>query len=61
MKIIYDKTGRVKYSISSHGNKKIVRDFSGRIIGFMQDDKTYDSSGRIVAYGEDVSALMEEK
>lgn len=57
---VYDRNGGIRYSIvtDSKGNKAILAK-SGKLLGRITNGKTYDSSGRLVSYGEDVSALVE--
>lgn len=54
---IFDSQGRVKFQIHSNENSKRILDASGRLLGFIQNGKTYNSCGTLVSHGEDISTL----
>lgn len=58
MSLVLDNNGKVKYSITTSGGIKTIKDPSGRVLGFIKNGKTYDAAGRIVSHGEDVSAIL---
>ena len=55
--VIYDSQGRVKFYITQSGKSKHIFDSKGKMIGSVTNGRTFDSVGKLVAYGEDISAL----
>lgn len=58
MTTVIDSSGKIKYTIVISGLTKIVRDASGKTLGFIKNNKTYDAAGNLVSHGEDISAIF---
>jgi len=58
IKRFYNIDGSLKYSISISGNIKTVLDSKGAVLGRIINGETFDSNGRKVSFGEDVSVII---
>lgn len=56
---VRDGSGSIRYSKVREGGRTIIRDKAGRLLGWIRDGKTYDKGGKLVAHGEDPSAVVE--
>ena len=59
---IKEWTGRVVGYIEDRGNQLVAKAFSGRVLGYYEKNRgvTTDFSGRVLAYGNILSALVWE-
>jgi hypothetical protein len=55
---IRDKSGYVLYSITESGNRKVVMDKHGYVLGWMSENKTYDKHGFLIVNGESPGLLL---
>ncbi|MBF0107025.1 MAG: hypothetical protein HQM16_17080 [Deltaproteobacteria bacterium] len=57
-KSIYKPTGELLFSITDTGSREIVTDRIGTLLGYTENNNTYDKCGRRVAMGEAPSLLF---
>ena len=53
-----DSSGRVLYTIEDTGKRKFVKNRDGRVIGWISEGKTYNASGKMIAFGESPGLLI---
>lgn len=58
MDAVRDRSGNIIYMINYSGARKVVHDKSGRVLGWVSEGKTYNSSGALVATGDAPGLLV---
>lgn len=56
---ITDRSGRTLARVETHGDRKIVKDRAGRILGHTRPGGTYDRLGRKVSGSEEPGLLVQ--
>ena len=58
MEAIRDRSGHVVARIESHGDREVVKDDAGRVIGTMREGGTFDRNGRRLSRDRNVGLLL---
>ena len=53
-----DSEGRLLFYSDPSSNRTDVRDAEGKLLGYLENGKTRDAGGRLIAMGEEAAALF---